>query len=57
MDEKIEKAIEYYNIKSQQILKNMNSNSNLTIEDVIENGEELSILEYKLTALEAAKAN
>ncbi|MFY0629061.1 MAG: hypothetical protein JXR05_01700 [Flavobacteriaceae bacterium] len=57
MDEKIEKAIEYYTIKSQQILKSLNSNNNLTAEEVIENGEELSILEYKLTALEAAKSN
>jgi len=55
MEEKIEKAIEYYNFKSKKILDYINSNSNLTVEQVIESGEELAILEYKITALEVAK--
>ena len=35
----------------------MNSNNDLTIEQIISNGEQLSILEYKITALEIAKEN
>ena len=58
MDEKkIDKAIEYYNIKINDILKFMNSNNNLTVEQIIDKGEQLSILEYKMTALEVAKEN
>ena len=54
---KIDKTIEYYNIKINEILNFMNSNNNLTVEQIIDNGEKLSILEYKLTALEVAKEN
>lgn len=54
---KIDKTIEYYNIKMNAIVKYMNTNTNLTIEDIITNGEQLAILEYKLTALEVAKEN
>jgi hypothetical protein len=58
MDEKkIDKAIEYYSIKINDILKFMNSNNNLTVEQIIDKGEQLSILEYKMTALEVAKEN
>jgi len=57
MDGKIDKAIEYYTVKSKEILEHMNSSKDLTAEEIIQNGEELSILEYKLTALEVAKAS
>ena len=57
MDDKINKTIDYYSIKVNQILKFMNSNTNLTVEEIIHNGEQLSILEYKITALEVAKEN
>lgn len=58
MDEKkIDKAIEYYSIKINDILKFMNSNNNLTVEQIIDKGEQLSTLEYKMTALEVAKEN
>lgn len=57
MEEKIEKAIEYYNFKSKKILDFINSSKNLTVEQIIESGEELAILEYKITALEVAKEN
>ena len=56
-ENKIDKTIEYYNIKINEILNFMNSNNNLTVEQIIDNGEKLSILEYKLTALEVAKEN
>lgn len=57
MDEKIDKAINYYNVKSKEILGYINANNNLTAEQIIQSAEELSILEYKLTALEVAKEN
>jgi hypothetical protein len=56
-DDKIDRTIEYYNIKINEILNFMNSNNNLTVEQIIDNGEKLSILEYKMTALEVAKEN
>ena len=57
MNSKIEKAIEYYTIKSKEIIEYVNSNHQLTAEEIIQCAEELSILEYKLTALEVAKVS
>lgn len=57
MNSKIEKAIEYYTIKSKEIIEYVNSNDQLTAEEIIQSAEELSILEYKLTALEVAKVS
>ena len=57
MEEKIEKAIEYYNFKSKKMLDFINSSNNLTVDQIIESGEELAILEYKITALEVTKEN
>ena len=57
MDQKIDNAITYYTVKSNEILNYINSNDNLTIEQIIQSAEELSVLEYKLTALEVAKEN
>lgn len=56
MDE-INKAIKYYLDQRNQILKKVNNSNNLTADNIIESGKELSILEYKLTALEVAKEN
>ena len=55
--DKIDKAIEYYTIKINTIVNFMNTNTNLTVEEIINNGEQLAVLEYKLTALEVAKEN
>jgi hypothetical protein len=55
--DKINKTIEYYNTKVDTILKYMNTNKSLTAEEIIYNGEQLTILENKLTALEVAKEN
>jgi hypothetical protein len=55
MNNKIEKTLEYYNFKSKEILEVINTSSNLKVDQVIEFGEELAILEYKITALEVAK--
>ncbi|MFT5242534.1 MAG: hypothetical protein ACJA1H_000976 [Glaciecola sp.] len=57
MEDKIDKTLEYYKIKEQQILNAVNSTNNLTAEDIIHYGKEVSILTYKITALEIAKEN
>jgi len=57
MADKIDKAIKYYTIKSEEIIDDINSSTNLTAEEIIQKAEELSILEYKLTALEVAKVS
>ena len=57
MKGKIDKTLEYYNFKSKEILNFINATKNLTVEQIIEKGEELSVLEYKITALEVAKEN
>lgn len=57
MADKIDKAIKYYTIKSEEIINHINSSKNLTAEEIIQKAEELSILEYKLTALEVAKVS
>ncbi|EDP70965.1 hypothetical protein FBALC1_00737 [Flavobacteriales bacterium ALC-1] len=57
MEDKIEITIAYYNKKGQDILDTVNSNSNLTPDEIIRYGEEMAIIEYKLTALEVAKEN
>ena len=44
MNSKIEKAIEYYTIKSKEIIEYVNSNHTLTAEEIIQSAEELSIL-------------
>ncbi|MBQ0788716.1 MAG: hypothetical protein KBT69_14555 [Oceanihabitans sp.] len=57
MESKIDKTIEYYGIKKKEILDFVNTHNNLTIEQIIESGEALGVLEYKITALEIAKEN
>ena len=52
---KVDKAIDYYSFKSREIRDFVNSSKDLTIERIIEFGEELAVLEYKITALEVAK--
>ena len=55
LEDKIEKALEYYAFKSKQMKDFVNSSKDLTVEQIIEFGEELAVLEYKITALEVAK--
>ena len=57
MNNKIEKARVYYTVKSKEIIEYVNSNNELTAEQIIQSAEELAILEYKLTALEVANAS
>jgi|TARA_B110000971_G_scaffold142128_1_gene145281 hypothetical protein len=57
VNDKIEETLNYYSFKSLEILNYVNSNTNLSVEVIIEKAEELAVLEYKITALEAAKEN
>lgn len=57
MNKKINTAIEYYTKKGQEILDTVNLKSDLTADELIHYGEEMAIIEYKLTALEVAKEN
>lgn len=57
MENQINEALKYYSYKKEGLLKYINNNNDLTVEDIIENAEELSILEYKITALQVAKEN
>ena len=54
---KIKEALSYYNFKSLETKNYINSSTNLTVDEIIEKAEELSALEYKITALEAANEN
>jgi hypothetical protein len=56
-DDKIKKTIEYYRYKRNEILDFVNSKTNLTPDDIIKHGEEMSVLEYKITALQVALEN
>lgn len=57
MEDKISVTIDYYNVKKKDILDFVNASSNLTPDVVIEKGEELAVLEYKITALQVALEN
>ncbi len=57
MNEKIDIAIAYYTKKGEEILEAVNLSSNLKADEIIHYGEEMAVIEYKLTALEVAKEN
>ncbi len=57
MDNKINIAIDNYTKKGQEILESVHSKDDLTADQLIHFGEEMAIIEYKLTALEVAKEN
>jgi len=57
MDNKIDIAIEYYTSQGQKILDKVNKSDNVSADELIQLGEEMAIIEYKLTALEIAKTN
>lgn len=57
MENKIKEAIKYYSCQKETLLNYVNKNNNLKVEDIIDKAEALSILEYKITALEVALEN
>ena len=57
MKRKINKTLDYYFIRSKEIRDFVNGSNNLTADQIIHYGEEMAILEYKITALQVAKEN
>ncbi|WP_323787347.1 hypothetical protein [Psychroserpens sp.] len=57
MEDKIDITLEYYLVKQKQILNFMNTNDSLTVDDIIHYGQEMSVIENKITALEVALEN
>lgn len=57
MEDKINGALEYYFVKRKTIQDAINTSNDLTVEEIIEKGEELAVLEYKITALQVALQN
>ena len=57
MDNKIDEALEYYLSQQKVIIDFVNGNDTLGVEEIIEKGEELAVLEYNITALQVAKEN
>lgn len=57
MKDKIDSALEYYCYKRKEISDFVNSKNDLTPEEIIDSGEQMAILEYKITALQVAKEN
>jgi hypothetical protein len=55
MKNKIDVAIEYYTKQGNEILNKVNVKTNITADELIKYGEEMAVIEYKLTALEVAK--
>lgn len=55
MKNKIDETLEYYFTKRKEIKDFVNSSNKLTAEQIISNGKEMAILEYKITALQIAK--
>ena len=57
VDDKIQNTLKYYCYKRKEILDFVNGNDDLTADQIIQSGEEMAILEYKITALQIAKEN
>ena len=57
MVDKIEKTLEYYYYKRNELRDFVNMKTDLTPDQIIEYGEEMAVLEYKITALQVAKEN
>lgn len=55
--EGVNKAIAYYTDQRNKVVEKINTSNSLSADMIIQYGEELAILEYKLTALEVAKEN
>ncbi|MBT8394975.1 MAG: hypothetical protein HKO81_01640 [Flavobacteriaceae bacterium] len=57
IEDKIERTLEYYFQKKKQLKDFINKSNNLTADQIIQCGEEMAELEYKITALQIAKEN
>ena len=56
-EDKIRNTLKYYCRQRQEILDLVNASGDLTADQIIQFGEEMAVLEYKITALEIAKEN
>lgn len=57
MDDKIKVTLKYYFHQRLEILSFVNNSNSLSTDEIIEKGEQLSVLEYKITALQVALEN
>lgn len=57
MEDQIDRTLAYYLVKQKEILNKVNTSNSLTVDDIIHFGEEIAIIENKITALEIAKEN
>lgn len=57
MNDKIKVTLKYYFQQRQEILNFVNNNNSLSTDEIIEKGEQLGVLEYKITALQVALEN
>ena len=55
MQDKLSTALKYYFLKRDGIINFVNGTSNLSADEIIKYGEELAILEYKITGLQVAQ--
>lgn len=51
----LDRTLEYYFVKRNQIIDFVNTKSNLSADQIIQCGEDIAELEYKITALQIAK--
>ena len=52
-----DRTLDYYFIKRKQIIDYVNGSTGLSADQIIKCGEDLSELEFKITALQIAKEN
>ena len=57
MEDKINVTLKYYFQQRQEILNFVNNSNSLSPDEIIEKGELLGVLEYKITALQVALEN
>ena len=57
MEDKINVTLKYYFQQRQEILNFVNNSNSLSTDEIIEKGELLGVLEYKITALQVALEN
>lgn len=57
MEDKIKITLKYYFQRRLELLTFVNDSNSLSTDEIIEKGEQLGILEYKITALQVALEN
>ncbi len=57
LKDNVDRTLDYYFIKRKQIIDYVNESTGLSADQIIKCGEDLSELEFKITALQIAKEN